>query len=204
MFILTSLDVTSTLFWDVILYILVEHEEHFGWTFCFHLQGQRVSQATTKPSSASCLLCAWLTLLPSRWQHFVPPKYRLTSTRLHDVTSQQIVLFIDTPWETHICQDLKVTPKCWVEISVITHNLLLTIDDWVTIRFTLGSPYKCYCNTNILCFMLTGWTPVTRTWFSKWQWKLALMNQTVDLLVFYIMIAVLLFLLKPWTRVTTL
>jgi hypothetical protein len=45
MFVLISLGVKSAVFTDVMLYILVDVEQHFGGTFCFHLQGQRVSQA---------------------------------------------------------------------------------------------------------------------------------------------------------------
>jgi hypothetical protein len=40
----------------------------------------------------SCWLLAWLTLLLWGWRQYIPPKHQGTSTRLHRITSQKVVL----------------------------------------------------------------------------------------------------------------
>jgi hypothetical protein len=62
---------------------------------------------------AGCLL-AWPALHPWRWRHYVLPKLQWTSTRLHGVKSQKIVLFIATTVRSsnpiHIVLVMTVSP----------------------------------------------------------------------------------------------
>jgi hypothetical protein len=84
--------------------------QHFGGTYCFHLQCQRISwtrnqgESRWKQSSlttyfrAGFLLrlffCHW------RWRRYVSPKHWLTFNGLHGIISQKIVLSLTTTVRT--------------------------------------------------------------------------------------------------------
>jgi hypothetical protein len=93
----------------------VEVHWRFGVTYCLHLKGQRVSHTNSQGETwaplqdyiwinvftrgshcfllVSSWLVAWLTPRPWKWKQYVPHKHRWTSTGLHGVTPQNIVLF---------------------------------------------------------------------------------------------------------------
>jgi hypothetical protein len=82
--VLAEMTVKSTSFWDVTLYSLA---------FIFRLNEQ----------ACCCLSFSWLTLGPSQWRRYIPPKccWHALLIGLHDVTSLKIVLY-----------NVLVTPAC--------------------------------------------------------------------------------------------
>jgi hypothetical protein len=52
----SAVTMNGTIFWDVTLYGLVEAYRSFGGTYRFHLEGRRISRASSKQSSASTTL----------------------------------------------------------------------------------------------------------------------------------------------------
>jgi hypothetical protein len=65
----------STIFWDITPCTPLKVNRCFGETYCFHLQGRKISRARNQ--------------LESRWQ-----------ADLHDVISQKTVLFLTTAVRT--------------------------------------------------------------------------------------------------------
>jgi hypothetical protein len=49
---------------------------------------------------ASCWMFSWLTLWPWRWRQCIPLIWQWTSTGLHEIPSQKIILF------THHCENI--------------------------------------------------------------------------------------------------
>jgi hypothetical protein len=61
----TAATVKSSVFWELMLHSLVEVSRYFGWTYCMHFQGQRVSQVTS--IVMLCLQLVQHTLQLWRW-----------------------------------------------------------------------------------------------------------------------------------------
>jgi hypothetical protein len=80
-----------------ILHCPVKVHRRFRRTYCFHHQGQRVSQARTRLQPAFFCFLEWLTLRPRRWRQYVSLKRR---TRLYGVRTKKIILSIVTAVRT--------------------------------------------------------------------------------------------------------
>jgi hypothetical protein len=63
----------STIFRDIMQCSLVQVHRRFRGPYCLRL--------------STCCLLGWT------WRHYSPPKHHYTSTRLHGITAQKIVLF---------------------------------------------------------------------------------------------------------------
>jgi hypothetical protein len=114
----------STVFWDVMLCSPVEVHGHFGGTYSF------------------CLLLTWLNFRPWRWMQYSALKHQWTSTRLHGVTFQILVLFCEwrcwgkvLAWDSRVSQngmteEEKIFPlnpfTAAVHISVFGYGRCLT------------------------------------------------------------------------------
>jgi hypothetical protein len=67
-------------------------------------------------------ILARLILWPWRWRRYVPPKRQLTFSRLHNVISQKIVLFITTAVRT----SSPTTLLCFFHNDVFQHPVALS------------------------------------------------------------------------------
>jgi hypothetical protein len=72
----------SYVFWVIMSYSLLKVSEHFRWTYCLHLQGQRISQAKTSCSACYLLhihvdFMLGLLFDPWRWRRHLPLKCQM-------------------------------------------------------------------------------------------------------------------------------
>jgi hypothetical protein len=101
-----SVAMKSSVFWDMILYSPVNIKWHFGRTYCFHLQGWKVSQARhqhdtgSKESSACSLLCACFSVdfQWSTWHHIPEGRtIHFTDDLQHQMLSEEMFLRQGSP-----------------------------------------------------------------------------------------------------------
>jgi hypothetical protein len=71
----------SLIFWVMMPCSLSKFHLYFRGTFCLHLQDWKVSYL---------LFCAWLTLQPCQWRHYVSPK---TYTEAQGIRTDKIMAF---------------------------------------------------------------------------------------------------------------
>jgi hypothetical protein len=94
--VLTAVTTKNIIFWDITLLSSLKVNRRFGGIYRLHIQGRGISQATNQ----LCLLpvsnwfLVWLNSSPWLWRRHVPPKRRLTFTRLHGIISQKIQVFM--------------------------------------------------------------------------------------------------------------
>jgi hypothetical protein len=103
----------SSVFWNIMLFRLMDVNPYFRGTHCLHLQGQRVSQVRNQHEAGSKQnwFLTWSTLKLWRWRWYVPLKRWLTFIGLHKVTSQKKVLFTATGMRTFNCNMAACTPN---------------------------------------------------------------------------------------------
>jgi hypothetical protein len=95
------LTMETTIIWDVTSCSLVEVHQHFGGMYCLHLQDQGGWRENNKQEASWVLSLVFsfftflgiLLTLKIEGVH-IPPKHQWTSTGLHDIIFQKLVLFI--------------------------------------------------------------------------------------------------------------
>jgi hypothetical protein len=87
---------------NTILCSAVEVHRRFGGMNCLHIQGWRMSQASNKQNTIRKMsgLISWLTYSSTVMLETADPKYLWTSTGLHGIKSQKIVLLLFTAVRT--------------------------------------------------------------------------------------------------------
>jgi hypothetical protein len=105
----------STIFWDMKPCSLLKLNQHFGGTYCLHLQewiSRERYQWESRWDSACHKLSCWCfarLIWPWRWRQYVPLKHQLTFNGLHGDISQKTILFLTTTVRT---SNPKHTPIC--------------------------------------------------------------------------------------------
>jgi hypothetical protein len=75
--VLTAVVMKSSVFWDITPCNPLSVNRRFGGTYRLHLQGRRISQASSACHLLSSWFLAWLILRPWRWRRHAPPKRQL-------------------------------------------------------------------------------------------------------------------------------
>jgi hypothetical protein len=91
----------NSVFQYIMPFSLLKVNWHFGWIYHLHRQELKVSSKLMSLLPVSYWFHAWFTRQPWTWRRHVPPKYQLTFSGLHGITSPKI----------HLLKHKKV---CWL------------------------------------------------------------------------------------------
>jgi hypothetical protein len=123
--------IKSTIFWIIASYDLIVVYRHLGGTYCFHLHGWRVSQASKKQ-----LLFCGLLFNPKDWNRtFLKTSVNFYQTTRR-ITAQKIIFFIVTAvrmsnlmkilvsiWNQQIASIFKVKFSFYVTVTLCVNKL---------------------------------------------------------------------------------